>query len=109
MYCITFSKLMFYFRTGFCKTLKEFHSTNSTAKIIEICSQFPYAFFTVSCQSIKYMLAQTNFKMNVLLYLKERYIKIHCLGQPWHCTSSIHCSSRNEKPGPSSLLLSYHI
>lgn len=97
MYCITFSKLMFYFRMGFCKTLKEFHSTNSIAKFSEICSQFPQAFFTTSLQSTKYKLAQTNFKKNILPYLKKRYMKIHCLSQKWHCLGSIHSKSRKEK------------
>lgn len=92
---------MFYFRMGFCKTLKEFHSTNSIAKFSEICSQFPQAFFTTSLQSTKYKLAQTNFKKNILPYLKKRYMKIHCLSQKWHCLGSIHSNSRKEKTGPS--------
>lgn len=94
---------MFYFRMGFCKTLKEFHSTNPIAKFSEICSQFPQAFFTTSLQSIKYNLAQTNFKKNILLYLKKRYMKIHCLSQKWHCLGSIHSSSRKEKNRASSI------
>lgn len=89
-YCITFSKLTFYFRMGFCKTLKEFHSMNSIAKFSEICSQFIQAFFTTSLQSIKYKLAQTNFKKNILLYLKKRYMKTCCLSQKWYCLCNIH-------------------
>lgn len=97
MYCISFSKLMFYFKIRFCKTLKEFHSMNSIAKFSEICSQFPQAFFTTSLQSIKYKLAQTNFKKNILVYLKKRYMKIHCLSQKWHCLGNIHSNSRKGK------------
>lgn len=97
MYCISFSKLMSYFRMRFCETLKEFHSMNSIAKFSEICSQFPQAFFTTSLQSIKYKLAQTNFKKNILLYLKRRQMKIHCLSQKWHCLGNIHSSSRKNR------------
>lgn len=98
---------MFRFRMGFCKTSKEFHSINATAKFSEICSQFLQAFFTTSLQSIKYKLAQTNFKKNILLYLKKRYMKIHCLSQKWHCLGNIQSSLRKEKTGPSYISASF--
>lgn len=105
MHCITSSKLMSYFRMGFCKTLKEFHSMNSIAKFSEICSQFPQAFFTNFLQSIKYKLAQTILKKNILLYLKKRYMKIHCLSQKWHRLGNIHSNARKEKEGRNRVLI----
>lgn len=70
---------------------------NSIAKFSEICSQFPQAFFTNFLQSIKYKLAQTNLKKNILLYLKKRYMKIHCLSQKWHHLGNIHSNARKKK------------
>lgn len=96
-YRVCIASLFQNFRIGFCKTLKEFHSMNSIAKFSKICSQFPQAFFTTFLQSIKYKLAQTSFKKNILLYLKKRYMTIRCLSQKWHCLGNIHSNSKKEK------------